>query len=149
MKTLDRIFKNTEEHLVFWDEKGVLQGGVWILFNKKTNIILKILHNPEIGDILLAIDKDKQSIDTFEEMEKYCPDTECIIGIAIPTQEKPRNIGKYIESYFVNMINISDKFEINEYQSRIYQYIIEKVSGCQLRVQHGLTMTNTGLQCIK
>jgi len=150
MKVLDRIFNNIfdkeNKYLCFYDKDGIISGGIWILFDDKADTVLKVLQNPEIGDILLAIDRDAQPIRTFEEMVHNCPNPKYIAGIAIPTQRKPRNIGKYIENYLLKMTKVLDKSKKKDYNSKVYKYLIDKMSYCKLMIQRGITMQEGGIQ---
>jgi hypothetical protein len=150
-KLFDKILKperdilddNIKEYLVFYDKDGIMPGGLWILFQKRSNTVLKVLHDRTFGDILLAIDITNRNIVTYEQMETMQPDPKHITGIAIPVSEEPKDYGKCITRY-IRHLKKAMKLDIDLYNKEVYKYLIKKISKCNLRVVKGLTMQDSG-----
>ena len=110
-----------KRYTCFYDKMGILQGGLWILFEENIgNIIFEVLPSRILGDILLA----KQD--------------STIVGIAIPAVDKPEDYDKYITDYCRNIRK-------NRPRNKIYLYLLKKLINCDFKVTQGLIMTKTGV----
>ena len=140
---VDKIFGDKKEYLCFYDESGILEGGLWVLFKQSSGCVLKVLKHPKIGDILLAVDSDM----SYEAMEIFNLDPQNIIRIAIAVSKNPKDIVEYLRGYLGNIkYQLSHIREIPEYHRQIYSYILERISHCNLLTKGGISMEKTGLK---
>ena len=146
MRALENMFDEpAEQYLTFYDKSGILAGGLWILFQQKSDTVLKIFPDRIFGDMILAFDRKSIRCNTFEELATRNPDPEYIVGFAIVTREEPKDYGKYITDYF---IRIKRDMPLDMYKDQVYSYILGKLSCCDLRVVAGATMKESGLKAI-
>jgi len=141
-RMLDEIFGVKKDYLCFYDKVGILHDGLWILFKDGVNTVFKILKDPVFGDMMLAIDRNKQSIQTYEEMEECNPDPQHIVGIAIISPQEPGCYQEFISNYFSNIKKKINK--TNKYNKSIYLYLLDRLDDCRIRVVRNVTMQGSG-----
>ena len=147
---LDKIFGRTQhDYICFYDQNGIVEKGLWIVLRSGANAVFKVLPDPIFGDMMLAIDRNKQPIRTYEEMEHHNPDPQYIVAIAIISPEEPEDYQAFIANYFSYIKraindNKQDMVNINEYNKSVYLHLIDKLSDCRIQVVKGATMTKTG-----
>ena len=138
----DKMFNREPKYLCFHDKLGILEGGLWVLFEQSTSCVLKVLHDPEFGDIMLCIDTEK----SYDEVEHSEPNPDSIIGFAIISHQEPEGIGECLNDYWVR---IKRKLpDITGYNQQVYTHILEKLQNCKLLIKKGLTMQKGGPQLL-
>ena len=145
MRILDKIFGNytiasSNQHTVFYDKYGVLNGGLWVIFRPYYKIKLEklcflILPSTVVGDIMIAINRTVT--------EDYVLRSRHIVGIAIACNKEPKDYRKHIVDYFAN---IQHKYGTIQSNTPIYLNLMERMSGCTLRFVDTLTMTKQGIR---
>jgi len=139
-RAFENILRQTPEHIVFWDEDGILEGGLWVLFDQTDcdrGYVLKVLHNREFGDIILLCS-------SYDEIEDNEIDLETMIGFATVAQYEPESIVDYINDYWSCIKRKLSKVSNNH--RYVYEYILDKLDDCNLLIAEGITMQKNGLK---
>jgi len=151
-KALDNVFDKSPEYLIFWDKGGILEGALWILFEQPGKCTLKILPDPDFGDIMLCIDTGTsgggETIEPnkdYEAMINCEPDPYSIVGFAVIASQEPNNIPAYLKTCRVKMHLHCKLSWVSGYKRAVYEYILAKLQRCNVRCVKGLTMQTPGL----
>jgi hypothetical protein len=127
LKCLDKVLDGTYNdnlYLIFWDDYGILKGGLWILFQEQTSKwITEVVPNKYLGDLVLLRDPGQ---------------LESIVGLAIPTKEEPEDMGAFITT-FCNQLN-DQRHVAPKQQKAIYNFLHGKMIDCSLQVVEGVIM---------
>jgi len=146
LKALDSVFHKKPEYLVFWDKDGILQKGLWVLFGHNPETldtggrVLKILPDPEFGDIMLCI----ASPISYEEMVDREPDLRDIVGFATVVFQEPEYIPKYLQEYWSRIYARCKQSGFSGYKRAVYEYIMARLQDSKLLFAKGVTMPHPG-----
>jgi hypothetical protein len=133
-QSLDGVFRKNSKHLLFYDKSGILEGGLWVLFEQSTSCVLKVLTDPQYGDTMLCINSDM----SFEDMANHEPDPVDIIGFAIIPSREPENYAEYLGNHWSKIKHHLP--DISGYNRAVYEYILDKLQDSTLCCKKGLTM---------
>jgi hypothetical protein len=137
MNNLERVFDNTlcqqSKYLIFWDKSGILENGLWVLLKPSDKCEMKVLPDPEFGDIMLCVE------DNGADIEQY---PQNITGFAMVVSKEPKDIVEYLRKYCSRIY--SNLSKISGERRKIYEYLLGKLEGCNILCAKGLTMQRTG-----
>ena len=139
---IDCAFNTHPKYLMFWDKNGILEGGLWVLFKRSDECVLQVLSDPEFGDIMLCVDKTTSGVGGRLNRINGVSIPQNIIGFAIVVRQEPQKMEEYLGCYCSRIhYNLS---KMPGYKRSVYEYILNKLEGCNLLCAKGLTMQRSG-----
>lgn len=133
-QVFDKCLKVPKKYICFYDKHGILEGGLWVLFQPSACCVLKILTDPKFGDIILCISSDK----SYEDIANSEPDPQSIVGFAVMSPQEPDDVGNYLSKYWSRIKQHLPK--IHGYQYLVYHHVLNKLQEGTLQYKTGLTM---------